>query len=192
MNKYYLQQNCRDGAPVRAGERKLQFEPVSFHAGNWWGVYYTDNEDIQKDLATVLNTQGVTEIDEEEFAVWAKKKGTQQTHTWVLTESVLDQKPPPSQGEKSVAVSAEDNSAPESDTTKEVTERPIEELLETEDLEEPTESPETVGSLAGLADQLGVSINKVRSLAKIEGNPGKSDDGYNIQDWQQFLNENEK
>jgi hypothetical protein len=192
MNKYYLQQNCRENAPIQAGPYKVQFEPVSFHAGSWFGVFYTDDTKVQEELDKVVAARkaGVSEITEEDFGIWAKKKGSQQTHTWVVSESVLDQRPSP-QPEKSVSSADSATDTPESNLEKEDTqaeEHEIEELMETRERDEPT-TENHVSSQAALAEALGISINKMRDLAKLEGNPGKAGEGYDISAWQKFLKE---
>ena len=187
MTKYYLQQNCRERAPVQAGPYKVQFDPVSFHAGSWWGVYYTEDQAIQAELDRVVATKkaGVTEVDEQEFWVWAKKKGTQQTHTWKVTESVLDQRPSPQAGKSE---SSADSVNPANPVAVEEKDHELDELVETRVREEPSKTV-FVSSQAALSEALGISIIKFRELAKLEGSPSKYlDEGYKVSEWETFLN----
>lgn len=193
MTRYYLQQNCRENAPVQAGDFKVQFEPAAFHAGQWWGIFGTDDERVQSALEGVIAAKnaGVVEVDEEEFVVWAKKKGTRQTHTWVVTESVSDHRPTPQPEERKSSADSAIDPEPDSDTEKGVTERPMDELLQTKDRDPASVKPSHVTSQSALAESLGISLPKVRELAKRVGSPGKTEAGYSIPKWESFLNRND-
>lgn len=177
--KYYSQQGVLEERPVQAGNFKIFFESVMFFAGQWWGVFGTDNEEVIAAMDNVVGQFGVKEISEEEYVLMSKKKGTRQTNTWRITEAVSGEVPSPQQSEKSDAVSVDE--APEHD---------IDDLLSTKQRDASTASPNYVSSQGALAEVLGVSLLKIRDLSKIEGNPGKADNGYNIPQWEQFLNTN--
>lgn len=184
--KYYLQQNARN-VPVQVGDFKIQFEQVAFIASTWWGIFATDNADVQAALAEAIskNRMGISEVNQEQFDFWAKKKNLR-THTWSVMESVLDHRPPPqAQPEKSAdsATTDTDESDPENGITQD---RPMEELLKTAPREDANGS-DLVTSQAALAEALEISLPKLQKLAKTEGNPGKSEDGYSISKWRNFL-----
>lgn len=181
MTKYYLQKNARDNSPVQAGNYAIQFDLAMFFGGQWWGIFATDNEDHQNALDKVVGTLGVSEITEGEFTTYAKKKGSRQTHTWVVTESVSAELPTPQQKSESSADSAESET---------VVEHSMDELLKTKPRDESSAKSSHVTSQSALADTLGISMPKLRELAKQEGNPGKSDSGYSIPQWESFLNKN--
>lgn len=185
MIKYYQQQGCRENAAVTARNYQIQFTPCAFFAGNWWGVYATEQGDEIDSLDSIVGTQGVSEITREEFEGWAKKKGTRQTHTWVVTESVLDHRPapstPPSEEKSAASATAEVKDEPAQD-------HPIDELLQTAPRDDSTPIKDVVTNQTALADVLGISTSKLRTLSRTEGNPGRTNEGYQVSDWESFLN----
>jgi len=187
MKKYYLQQGCIEGLPVQAGDYKVQFDPVQFFAGQWWGVFATEDEKVSAALDSIAGTFGVSEITEADFLIWIKKKGTRQTNTWKVTEAVSGEVPTPQPPAEKSADSVTDQAT---DQAEPVQEHSMDDLLETKQRDDATPEQNYVTSQAALADTLGISLPKLRDLAKQEGNPGKSTQGYNIPEWESFLNKN--
>lgn len=184
--KYYSKKNVVEGMPVTVGTLDLHFDPVMFFAGIWWGVFATDVAEVQQAIAEHGAKRGISEISQDEFETYLKKKQTRQTHTWKVTESVDGIITPPQsdQGKSDVAsVDPADATDPDAEEKKS---HSIDELLETKPRDEGSADAEYVTSQSALCEVLGVSIIKVRELAKMEDNPGKTDKGYRISDWTKF------
>lgn len=189
MKRYYQQQGCLEGRTVQAGDYKVQFEPVMFFAGQWWGIFATEDEKIQSALNAVIGKQGVSETTQYEFEAMAKKKGIRQTHTWVVTEAVSAERPTPQQPQERSAVSATvDAPAPAEPISTPEKSHELNDLLQTAPRDDASASKEFVTTQAALSEILGVSLPKLRDLSKLDGNPGKADQGYSVSMWKSFLN----
>jgi hypothetical protein len=187
--KYYLQQNCIENVPVRAGNYLIQFQQAEFFGGMWWGVFATDNpahqEGLQKAIAE--RRQGVSEISEQDYLKTLKKKGQRQTNTWSVAEPVIGSKPsptPPTTSPEGSAVSAPAEA--EKAIQSPASEHKIDDLLQTAPRDAGTNKPGYVTSQRALAEVVGVSFNRMQEMLRREGNPGKGAEGYSVEAWEQF------
>lgn len=185
--KYYVQQNAQQHLPVQAGNYKVQFDVVAFFSGQWWGIFATDKPELIEALDKTVGTQGVMPSTQEDFEAFAKKKGTRQTHTWSMTESVSGERPSPTpQLKENSAVSVETSPDPMPDEPAK--NHSMDDLLQTKPRED-SPSINNVSSQSALAEHFGMSLPKLREFAAIEGAPAKTVEGYNIPQWEAFINQ---
>lgn len=181
--KYYIKQGNTEGLATQAGDYSIKFENAAFIAGSWWGIFATDDPKVGDALDKIVGSKGVMSVSKEEFESIAKKKN-RPMNTVQFSEPVEDKRPTPQDPKAQSAPSAPEEPSPIEDTPQES--RSMDELLQTK--ERDTSAPiNFVTSQSALADELGISINKMRDLMAIDDNPGKEQQGYNVARWKEYV-----
>jgi hypothetical protein len=176
-NKFYMKTNALN--PVSAGGKIIKFEVAMHTAGVFYGTYKTDDKATQDDLDKLVEAKKVKSITAEEYQEWEKKR-TRYTSNTVTVSQPIGQET----SRQPAGASAEPaKSEPKPAEKVESEDSSIEELSETQ----PVEEPMRVISYKDLAKQLGVEADSLKALAKREDAPKRSKKGFLVSEWAAFV-----